>query len=87
VALLERIVNIASAPGDLVVDPFTGSGTTAVVARALGRRFIGFEIDGEYAAMAKARVLDCGLFAVADAALGHAHHGDNQHAQHGEAGD
>jgi len=59
VALLTRIVSIASEPGDLVVDPFTGSGTTAVVAHALGRDFTGFEIDGEYAAMAKARV--CGL--------------------------
>lgn len=58
VALLDRIVQIASQPGDLVVDPFTGSGTTAVVAQTLGRRFTGFELDANYAATAKARVAD-----------------------------
>ncbi|MDD9885305.1 MAG: site-specific DNA-methyltransferase [Gammaproteobacteria bacterium] len=58
VALLERIINIASEPGDLVVDPFTGSGTTAVVAHALGRNFTGFELDENYAAMARKRVAD-----------------------------
>lgn len=61
VALLERIIKIASEPGDLVVDPFTGSGTTAVVAQAHGRRFTGFEIDQQYAAMAKKRVSDLQL--------------------------
>ena len=58
VALLQRIINIASEPGDLVVDPFTGSGTTAVVAHALGRNFTGFELDQNYAAMARKRVAD-----------------------------
>jgi adenine-specific DNA-methyltransferase len=43
VALLERIVHIASNPGDLVLDCFLGSGTTAVVAQRMGRRWIGVE--------------------------------------------
>jgi len=42
----------------LVVDPFTGSGTTAVVAHAHGRRFTGFELSEEYAAMARERVAE-----------------------------
>ena len=40
---LERVILASSNPGDLVLDPFTGSGTTGVMARALGRRFIGTE--------------------------------------------
>jgi len=67
VALLDRIIKIASAPGDLVVDPFTGSGTTAVVASALGRNFTGFEIDKKYAKMARKRVSDNDL--ISDLAL------------------
>lgn len=42
--------------GDLVYDPFTGSGTTAVAAKNLGRRFIGSEISQEYVNMANARL-------------------------------
>jgi len=56
--LLTRIIKIASQPGDLVMDPFTGSGTTAVVAHALGRNFTGFEIDEKYAEIARKRVAD-----------------------------
>lgn len=40
---LGRVINACSHPGDLVLDPFLGSGTTGVVARALGRRFVGVE--------------------------------------------
>jgi DNA modification methylase len=46
--LVERVVAASSRPGDLVVDPFLGSGTTAVVARRLGRRYLGFELDPEW---------------------------------------
>lgn len=53
---LERIVKAYTNPGDLVVDPFVGSGTTGVVAVALGRRFIGFEISEESAASARERI-------------------------------
>lgn len=47
-----------SNPGDLVFDPFTGSGTTGKMAVALGRNFIGSEISDEYAQMARARIED-----------------------------
>jgi adenine-specific DNA-methyltransferase len=46
--LLHRILQIATAPGDLVLDSFLGSGTTAAVAHKMGRRHIGIEI-GEHA--------------------------------------
>lgn len=46
--LIERIVKASSNEGMLVLDPFMGSGTTAVVAQKLKRRFIGFEIDKKY---------------------------------------
>lgn len=44
--------------GDLVLDPFMGSGTTAKVARALGRKYIGFEISEEYVRLANKRLQD-----------------------------
>ncbi len=47
--LLGRIVRACSNPGDLVVDPFGGSGTTLAVAKKLDRRYIGFELSTEYA--------------------------------------
>lgn len=54
--LAEDLVRCFSAPGDLVLDPFLGSGTTAVVAAKLGRRFVGCEIAPEYVEIAKARL-------------------------------
>jgi site-specific DNA-methyltransferase (adenine-specific) len=42
--------------GDIVLDPFAGSGTTAIAAATLGRRFIGIELDPQYARIAAARV-------------------------------
>lgn len=45
-----------SEPGDTVLDPFLGSGTTAVAAKLLGRSFIGVEQDEEYIAMARERL-------------------------------
>lgn len=54
--LVEPCILAGSKPGDLVLDPFAGSGTTGVVATALGRDFIGVELNPEYAAMAEARI-------------------------------
>lgn len=55
-ALLDRIVRCASRPGDLVLDPFCGSGTTGVAAVALGRRFLGFEREKEYVELSRLRI-------------------------------
>lgn len=48
--MIVRIVKMASDPGDLVLDPFAGSGTSLVAAKILGRRGLGFELDGQYRA-------------------------------------
>src|SRR5919198_2176432 len=55
-ALLARVILAASRPGDLVLDPFCGTGTTGAVAKRLGRCFIGIERDAAYAAAAQARI-------------------------------
>jgi site-specific DNA-methyltransferase (adenine-specific) len=57
-ALLERILSAASNPGDLVLDPFCGSGTTGVVCARLERRFVGFELDDNYLKVAAKRLKD-----------------------------
>ncbi|MEM6798072.1 MAG: DNA methyltransferase [Planctomycetota bacterium] len=54
--LLGRIVRISSSPGDLVLDPFSGSGTTLAVAKKLGRRWLGFDISEDYVTYASERV-------------------------------
>src|SRR5436305_9606675 len=48
-AVLDRIIRVASNPGDVVLDPFAGSGTTLAVAKRLGRRFLGIELSEQYA--------------------------------------
>ncbi|WNJ89299.1 site-specific DNA-methyltransferase [Bosea sp. 685] len=55
-ALLARVMLSASNPGDVILDPFFGTGTTGAVAKALGRRFIGLERDPVYAAAARKRI-------------------------------
>jgi modification methylase len=55
-ALLHRVLLASTKPGDLVLDPFFGTGTTGAVAKRLGRRFIGIEREKDYAALAKARL-------------------------------
>ncbi len=54
--LLFRIILSTSNPGDIVLDPFSGSGTTAAVAKRLGRRFIAFEREAFYVKIATERV-------------------------------
>ena len=53
---IKRLVQVSSNPGALVVDPFMGSGTTAVACQELDRHFIGFEINKSYIKIAKARL-------------------------------
>jgi modification methylase len=55
-ALLHRILIACTKPGDVVLDPFFGTGTTGAVAKKLGRHFIGLERDASYAALARARI-------------------------------
>ncbi len=55
-ALLHRIFTAATKPGDLILDPFFGSGTSGAVAKALNRRWIGLERDETYATAAQARI-------------------------------
>ena len=55
-ALLHRVLLASSRPGELVLDPFCGTGTTGAVAKRLGRRFIGIERDPAYAALARERI-------------------------------
>jgi DNA modification methylase len=55
-ALCEPPILASSRPGDLVLDPFTGSGTVAVVALRHNRNFIGTELNPEYAEIAKTRI-------------------------------
>ncbi len=55
-ALLARILMAASNPGDVVLDPFFGTGTTGAVARRLGRRFVGIEREEVYAEAARRRI-------------------------------
>jgi DNA modification methylase len=51
VEIPERAIQLYSAPGETVLDPFIGSGTTALAARRLGRRCVGYEISPEYCAL------------------------------------
>lgn len=52
---IAALVEAFTAPGDLVVDPFVGGGTTAIVCRQLGRRFVGCDIDAAHVARARER--------------------------------
>ena len=55
--IVRRIVGYSSNPGDLVLDPFLGSGTVARVAQSEGRRYLGFEIVPEYCVFARASLV------------------------------
>lgn len=55
-ALLYRILLASTKPGDVVLDPFFGTGTTGAVAKRLGRRWIGIEREGVYVAAAQERI-------------------------------
>ncbi len=55
-ALVRRLLEIYTKPGDTILDPFAGSGSTLVAAEKLGRQGIGFEITSEYVALAQKRI-------------------------------
>jgi len=55
-AMIQRIVKAASQKGEIILDPFAGSGTTAIAALAHGRKFIGFELRRDYCEMAAERI-------------------------------
>ena len=54
--LLERIILMSSDEGDIILDPFLGTGTTAIAAKRLGRKFIGFDIDDNYVKISKRKL-------------------------------
>lgn len=54
--LVRRIVGVSSKFGQVVLDPFAGSGTVPAVAASMGRSFIGIELNDDYAAIAESRV-------------------------------
>ena len=55
-AILHRVILASTNPGDVILDPFFGTGTTGAVAKRLGRRYIGLEREPSYAAFAKKRI-------------------------------
>ncbi len=60
-ALIEPCILAGSRPGDIVLDPFFGSGTTGQVAERLGRKWIGIELNPDYAALAAGRTCQTGM--------------------------
>jgi site-specific DNA-methyltransferase (cytosine-N4-specific) len=55
-ALVRPCLNLSTRPGDLVLDPFIGSGTSGLVALKMNRRFVGIELNGEYVEIAERRL-------------------------------
>jgi site-specific DNA-methyltransferase (adenine-specific) len=68
-AVLERIVKVASHAGDVVLDPFAGSGTTLAAAKRLGRRYLGYELSEQYAAGVRTRLANVETVQVQQARL------------------
>jgi modification methylase len=68
-ALLHRVILSSTNPGDVVLDPFFGAGTTGAVAKRLGRRWIGIECDAGYVRLASERIAGVQPALFTDAAL------------------
>jgi len=56
VHLLERIILMSTDENDIILDPFMGTGTTAIAAKQLGRKFIGFDVDPVYVKLSKNKI-------------------------------
>ena len=56
VELPKRVIALYTQPGDVVLDPFMGSGSTAIAAKLAGRHYVGYELSSEYCALAQARL-------------------------------
>jgi len=59
------IINWTTKPGDLIIDPYMGSGTVLIAAKLCGRKAIGIELNREYCNMAKDRILNKDIFGIA----------------------
>ncbi len=68
VSILTPLVRTFSKPGAIVLDPFAGSGSTAVAAALTGRSYIGIELDGRYCRQARARLAGVGKYTARKAA-------------------
>jgi len=55
-ALLRRVILASTKPGDIILDPFFGTGTTGAAAKQLGRKYIGLEREEQYATLARERI-------------------------------
>lgn len=60
VELPKRVIQLYTQPGDVVLDPFMGSGSTAIAAVLTGRHYVGYEVSPAYCALAEKRVLEAG---------------------------
>ena len=56
IELPQKFINLYTYKNDLILDPFLGSGTTAIAAKLLERNFVGYEIEEEYIEIAKNRI-------------------------------
>ena len=56
IELVRRCIELFSFSNDVILDPFMGSGTTAIAALKSGRRFVGYEIDSEYIELSNKRI-------------------------------
>lgn len=68
VRILSPVIKAFSKPGDIVLDPFAGSGSTAVAAALSGRRYIGIELEGRYCRHARTRLAGAARYAARKAA-------------------
>ena len=57
ISLLERIIEASTTEGQIILDPFAGSGTTLIVANSLSRYAIGIELDKMYLELSKKRII------------------------------